>query len=162
MNLHLSGCTLGGGETRRRSVPRFFFFFFSREGELCVFLNMSFAHTHIRGTEAIVVAGLIPPSPHTHTHTHTHINLYFMMSRCSMEAGHGTCRKEHEVGSECVWEGRVNAKGLGQEQLHDAIWHSLLGPREPDRGGTHERGEASVDECSHTWTHGWLFPRSLK
>ena len=76
-------------------------------------------HTRDRGHRGRGFNPTLPP--HTHTHTHTHINLYFMMSRCSREAGHGTCRKEHEVGSECVWEGRVNAKGLGQEQLHDAI-----------------------------------------
>lgn len=110
MNLHLSGCTLGGGETLRRSVPRFLIFFLRRIA-LCVSERVVCAHTHGEGRRGRGFASS-PPQ---------HVNLYFMMSRCSREAGHGTCRKEHEVGFERVWEGRVNAKGLGQEQLRDAI-----------------------------------------
>lgn len=78
-----------------------------------MFLNASFACTHTARDRGRRGRGLLPPP--------THVNLYFMMSRCSREAGHGTCRKEHEVGFERVWEGRVNAKGLGQEQRRDAI-----------------------------------------
>lgn len=77
-----------------------------------MFLNASFARTHTRRGPSWSRVCFLPPQ---------HVNLYFMMSRRSREAGHGTCRKEHEVGFERVWEGRVNAKGLGQEQLRDAI-----------------------------------------
>lgn len=78
---------------------------------MCVSERVVCAHTHGEGRRGRGFASS-PPQ---------HVNLYFMMSRRSREAGHGTCRKEHKVGFERVWEGRVNAKGLGQEQLRDAI-----------------------------------------
>lgn len=95
MNLHLSGCTQGGGEALRRSVPRL-----ATDGffcVVCVFLKMT------GGEDALVATGLLH-----------HVNLYFMMSCCSREVGHGT-RSRSGRGGGC------NAKGPGQEQLCPAI-----------------------------------------
>lgn len=151
MNLHLSGCTLGGGETLRRSVPRFFIFFLRRIA-LCVSERVVCAHTHT--ARAVVVAGLLPPHPSTST----------FILWCHAAAGkRDMAHAGKNTRSDLSVFGRGGLMLRGWDRNSSAMpFDTHSWDRGSQTGEEHtsvERGE-SMSARTHG-THGWVFPRSL-
>jgi len=124
MNLHLSGCTVGGGETQRRSVPRLLpqrLVCVCSCMCVCVLVRVCVCACSESTTEALVARGLLP-----------HVSPYFMMSCCSREVGHGTCRENTPLHSSMLGgDGEsCRVKGLGQEHLCTTLRLSPLGLRQ--------------------------------
>ena len=151
MNLHLSGCTLGGGETRRRSVPRFFCFF-PKDSFVCFWTRRLRAHTR-RGTEAVVVVVCFLPQ-----HTSTFI-LW-----CRAAAGKrdmAPAGKNTRLDLSVFGRGGLMLRGWDRNSAAMPFdTHSWdRGSQTGEEHTSVERGE-SMSARTHG-THGWVFPHSL-
>lgn len=147
MNLHLSGCTLGGGETLRRSVPRFFIFFSPKDSFVCFWTRRLRAHTHGEGRRGRGFASS-PPSTST------------FISWCHAAAGkRDMAHAGKNTRSDLSVFGRGGLMLRGWDRNSSAMpfdTHSW------DRGSQTGEEHTSVERGeSMSGTHGWVFPRSL-